>query len=248
MEITLKDKVGLVTGGARGIGKAICKKLASTGCNIAVVDIDIEGAKKTANELKEMGVEAIAIKADVSDFSSVEGAVKNCVDSLGKVDILVNNAGVTRDTLLIRMKPEDWDFVLNINLKGVFNFTKATIPYMMRQRYGKIINISSIIGLIGNAGQANYSASKAGVIGFTKSVAKELATRNITCNAIAPGFIETEMTKKIPEKLREEMLKMIPMKKYGQPEDVANAVLFLASPMADYITGQVIVVDGGMAM
>ncbi len=238
MEITLKGKTALITGGARGIGKAIAEKLASAGADIVIADLLVDEAKKTAEEISKLGVKSVAVSVDVSDFDSVTGCVKNSIEQLGKIDILVNNAGVTRDTLILRMTPEDWDFVLNVNLKGVFNFTKAVIPYMMKQKSGRIINI----------GQANYSASKGGVVALTKTTAKELASRNITCNAVAPGFIDTEMTRKLPENIKQEWLKLIPLKRYGSPEEVANVVLFLASELASYITGQVIVIDGGMVM
>lgn len=249
MNIDLKGKVALVTGGARGIGKAICERLAESGCSIIVADLMEEVAKSTAEEIKDKyNIKTYAVSVDVSQYNSVEKCVKSSLDSFGKIDILVNNAGVTRDTLMLRMSPEDFDFVININLKGVFNFTKCVGQTMLKEKKGTIINIASIIGLIGNAGQANYSASKGGVIALTKTSAKEFASRNITCNAIAPGFIDTDMTRKLPENIREEMIKLIPLKKYGLPEDVANSVLFLASDLAKYITGQVIVVDGGMVM
>lgn len=248
MEITLKESVALITGGARGIGKAIAEKLASAGANIVIADLLLDEAKKTAEEISKSGIKTFAISVDVSDFDSVTECVKNSVDQFGRIDILVNNAGVTRDTLILRMTPDDWDFVLNVNLNGVFNFTKAVIPYMMKQKSGRIINIASVVGLTGNIGQANYSASKGGVVALTKTTAKELASRNITCNAVAPGFIDTEMTRKLPENIKQEWLKLIPLKRYGLPEDVANTVLFLASDLASYITGQIIVVDGGMVM
>ena len=228
--------------------RAIAEKLASAGADIVIADLLVDEAKKTAEEISKLGVKSVAVSVDVSDFDSVTGCVKNSIEQLGKIDILVNNAGVTRDTLILRMTPEDWDFVLNVNLKGVFNFTKAVIPYMMKQKSGRIINIASVVGLIGNIGQANYSASKGGVVALTKTTAKELASRNITCNAVAPGFIDTEMTRKLPENIKQEWLKLIPLKRYGSPEEVANVVLFLASELASYITGQVIVIDGGMVM
>ena len=249
MLIDLKGKVALVTGGARGIGKAIAENLAESGANIVVADLMKDEAEKTANELKnKYNVKTFSVSVDVAKYSSVEECVKSVIESFGKIDILVNNAGVTKDTLILRMTPEDWDFVLNINLKGTFNFTKVVSQYMMKEKTGTIINIASIIGITGNIGQANYSASKGGIIALTKTTAKEFASRNITCNAVAPGFIDTEMTRKLPEKIREEMLKLVPLKKMGLPEDVADIVLFLASDLAKYVTGQVVVVDGGMVM
>ncbi|MDD5383189.1 MAG: 3-oxoacyl-[acyl-carrier-protein] reductase [Candidatus Margulisbacteria bacterium] len=239
----LNDKVALVTGAAQGIGKAIAVALAAAGAKVIVSDVNIELATQTAGEIK-----GTALKMNVADLADVEAGVKKAVAELGKIDILVNNAGITRDTLLLRMKKEDWDLVLSINLTGVFNLCKAISPLMMKQRSGKIINIASIVGEMGNAGQANYSASKAGVIGLTKTLARELATRGVTVNAIAPGFIQTAMTDKIPEEIKNKMLEQIPLGKLGQPEDVANAALFLASSAADYITGQVINVNGGMLM
>ncbi len=249
MKTDLKGRVALVTGAARGIGKAIAETLSEAGSDIVIADVIMDTAESTADEIKNMyHNNTFAVNMDVSKFSSVEKAVKRVIERFGKIDILVNNAGVTRDTLMLRMTPDDWDFVLNINLKGTFICTKVITSYMMKEKYGRIVNISSIIGLIGNAGQANYSASKGGIIALTKSTAKELAVRNITCNAVAPGFIDTEMTKKLPENVQEEYIKLIPMRKYGLPEDVANTVLFLVSDLSTYITGQVIVVDGGMVM
>ncbi len=249
MNVELKDKVALVTGGARGIGRAIAESLASAGANIIVADLMEDVALQTANEIKDKyNVETFAVGVDVSKYDSVKESVEKSIEKFEKIDILVNNAGVTKDTLIMRMSPEDFDFVLNVNLKGTFNYTKAVTAYMAKQRAGSIINIASIIGIIGNIGQANYSASKGGVIALTKTTAKEFASRNIRCNAVAPGFIDTEMTRKLPEKVREEMIKLIPLKKYGLPEDVANVVLFLASDMSKYVTGQVVVVDGGMVM
>ncbi len=249
MDIKLDSKVALITGGARGIGRAIAEKLAESGANVVIADLMEDVASNTANEIKEKyGVESMAVGVDVSKYESVEESVSKVIEKFEKIDILVNNAGVTRDTLIMRMKPEDWDFVLNINLKGTFNYSKVVTSYMAKQRSGNIVNIASIIGIIGNIGQANYAASKGGVIALTKTIAKEFASRNIRCNAVAPGFIDTEMTRKLPEKVREEMIKMIPMKQYGLPEDVANVVLFLVSDLSRYITGQVLVVDGGMVM
>ncbi len=249
MKTDLKGKVSLITGGARGIGKAIAETLSEAGSDIVIADVIMEAAESTAEEIrKKYNNKTFAVNMDVSKYKSVEIAIKSVIGSFNKIDTLVNNAGVARDTLMLRMTPEDWDFVLNINLKGTFNCTKVVTSYMMKERYGRIVNIASIIGLIGNAGQANYAASKGGIIALTKTTAKEFASRNITCNAVAPGFIDTEMTRKLSEKVQEEYLKLIPMKKDGQPEDVANATLFLVSDLSGYITGQVIVVDGGMVM
>ncbi|MBU0573071.1 MAG: 3-oxoacyl-[acyl-carrier-protein] reductase [Candidatus Margulisbacteria bacterium] len=244
----LKDKNAFVTGAAQGIGRAIAMGLAKEGANIVVSDINIELAGATADEIKKLGVKAVAVRTNVAELCEVEESVRAAVSELGKIDIFVNNAGITKDSLLIRMKPEEWDAVINVNLKGVFNCSKAIVPLMMKQRSGKIVNIASIVGEMGNAGQLNYSASKAGVIGMTKTLARELAGRNIMVNAVAPGFIDTEMTKKLPQDAREKLMGIIPQGRLGQPEDVANAVLFLAGPMSDYITGQVINVNGGMLM
>jgi 3-oxoacyl-[acyl-carrier protein] reductase len=244
----LKDKVALVTGAAQGIGKAIAIALAKEGANIIVSDINLELATQAAKEIESLGVKTLAIKTNVADLTDVEKSVGEIVKTFGRIDILVNNAGITKDNLLIRMKKEDWDAVLAVNLSGVFNCTKAVASLMMKQRWGKIISIASIVGQMGNFGQANYAATKAGLIGFTKSVAKELASRGVTANAVAPGFIQTAMTDKIPDEIKKKMLEQIPMGKLGQPEDIASAVLFLASPAADYITGQVIAVNGGMYM
>ncbi len=242
----LDGKVALITGSARGIGKAIAVKLAQEGADIVIVDVNLELAEETAKEIEGMGRKSIAYKMDVTNLEEVEKTMEDVVNKMGKIDILVNNAGITKDNLMLRMKESDWDAVIAVNLKGVFNCSKAVLKYMMKQRSGKIINIASIIGLIGNPGQANYSASKAGVIALTKTMAKEIGSRNINVNAIAPGYIDTEMTRKLPENIRQEMLKLIPLGRMGQPEDVANVAAFLASDDANYITGQVIVVDGGM--
>ncbi|MFC1568118.1 3-oxoacyl-[acyl-carrier-protein] reductase [Candidatus Margulisiibacteriota bacterium] len=244
----VKDSVALVTGAAQGIGKAIAIMLAKAGAHIVVSDINLGLAAQTAEEIKKLGVKAVPLKMNVANLAEVEASVKKVKEDLGKIDILVNNAGITKDTLLMRMKKEDWDAVISINLSGVFNLCKAIVPLMMKQRSGKIVNIASIVGEMGNAGQANYAASKAGVIGFTKTLAREVASRGITVNAVAPGFIQTAMTDKIPEDIKTKMLGQIPLAKLGQPEDVAAAVLFLASSAADYITGQVINVNGGMLM
>lgn len=244
----LKDKVALVTGSAQGIGKAIAIALAKEGANIVVSDINLELATQTAKEIEALGVKTMAIKTNVADLADVEKSVEEMVKAMGRIDILVNNAGITKDNLLIRMKKEDWDAVIGVNLTGVFNCTRAISSLMMKQRCGKIINIASIVGQMGNFGQANYAASKGGVIAFTKTVARELAARNVTCNAIAPGFIQTAMTNKLPEDVKKKMLEQIPLGKLGTPEDVANTVVFLSGPEADYITGQVIAVNGGMYM
>lgn len=247
--IDLNGKVALITGGSRGIGKAIAIKLASYKANIVInYTSNKEHALKVKEEIESYGVKSIVIKCDVSKSDEVNNMIEAVVKEFGQIDILVNNAGITRDGLLMRMKEEDFDSVIDINLKGVFNCTKSATKYMMKKRYGKIINISSVVGLIGNAGQANYCASKAGVIGLTKSSARELASRNINVNAIAPGFIDTDMTSVLNENLKETMLKNIPQNRFGSPEDVANLVLFLASDMSSYITGQIINVDGGMVM
>jgi len=244
----LKDKVALVTGAAQGIGKSIALALASQGAKLVITDVNLELVEQTAEEIRKIGVEAKALKSNVASLEEAEKSVADAKAAFGRVDILVNNAGITRDTLLVRMKKEDWDAVIGVNLTGVFNMTKAAASVMMKQRAGKIINIASIVGQMGNAGQANYSASKAGVIGMTKTVARELAPRGVTVNAIAPGFIETAMTKKIPPEVQQKMIAQIPLAKLGQPEDIANAVVFLASSEADYITGQVLAVNGGMYM
>lgn len=247
----MKDKLKvLVTGGSRGIGKAIVYELARKE-NFSVAFI-YNNCKECADEIYENlrsdSIEVLPIKADVSSFSESEGIIEEMKQKLGGIDILINNAGITRDNLLLRMTEEDFDRVIEVNLKSVFNLTKAAIKPMMSNRFGKIINITSVVGIIGNAGQANYAASKAGVIALTKSNAKEFASRNITVNAIAPGFIETDMTSKLNEKQQEILLNNIPLKRFGKPEDVAKVASFLCSDAADYITGQVITVDGGMVM
>lgn len=243
-------KVALITGSARGIGKAIALELANHGANIVINDIVPKNEiDKTLEEIKQINDKVLGIRADITVFNEVENMVKEIINKFGKIDILVNNAGITRDSFLIRMKEEDWDAVIRINLKGTFNCSKAVAKYMMRQKSNdKIVNISSVIGLVGNIGQTNYAASKAGIIGLTKSMAKELALRNINVNAIAPGFIETDMTKKLPEKVIKDLQQQIPLKRLGIVEDVAKTVYFLVSDAANYITGQVINVDGGMVM
>jgi len=244
----LANQIAVVTGAGRGIGRAIALKFAAEGADIVCISRTAENSEKVANEVRALGRKAWGISSDVSNSQSVTETVEKILAEAKKVDILVNNAGVTRDGLLMRMNEADWDTVLNTNLKGAFLFTKALTRAFIKQRSGRIINISSIIGLVGNAGQCNYAASKAGIIGFTKSAAKELASRGITVNAIAPGFIETDMTSVLSVELKTELLKKIPLNALGQPEDIANAALFLASPASHYITGQVLTVDGGMAM
>lgn len=243
---TLKSKRAIVTGSAAGIGKAISSRLARAGANVAVCDVNLEGASALAGELNGLGVKAMAYKFDVSNSSEVQGAVDQIVQDLGGVDILVNNAGITRDTLLMRMSEEDFDRVLQVNLKGAFNMIKACLRPMLKERWGRIINIASVIGQMGNPGQANYAAAKGGLIALTKSTAKEVGSRNVTANAIAPGFIATAMTDALPEEVKAAYMKMIPLGHFGTPEDVAELVSFLASDAAAYITGQVIRVDGGM--
>jgi 3-oxoacyl-[acyl-carrier protein] reductase len=244
--ITLDGQLAVVTGAARGIGQAIALRLAKAGANLALCDVKEEWLADTAAKVQALGRQAGTFAADVSKGDEVNKAVDAIVEKFGKIDILVNNAGITRDGLVMRMTEEDWDMVLDINLKGTFLFTKAATRYMMKARTGAIVNIASVIGLIGNAGQANYGASKAGVIAFTKSVAKELASRNIRSNAVAPGFIATPMTDKLNDEQKNRMLEIIPLKKFGQPEDVADVVLFLASDLSRYVTGQVVSVCGGM--
>ena len=244
----LEGKVALVTGGARGIGRAICEELAGAGAKLAIVDIMADVAEHTAAEFRERGVAASAFTANVAQPDDVARMVSEVLDRFSCIDVLVNNAGITRDNLLIRMKEDEWDLVIAVNLKGTFNCIKAVARPMMKARSGRIINIASVVGVMGNAGQANYSASKAGVIGLTKTAAKELAARNITVNAVAPGYIQTEMTEKLSAEARNAFLDVIPLRRGGTPEDVARVVRFLASSDADYVTGQTIHVDGGMVM
>lgn len=245
----LKGKIALVTGASRGIGRTIALELARRGANVAVNYAGSEAkAEAVVEELKELGVEAFKIQADVSSETSVKEMVKEVINQFGSLDILVNNAGVTRDNLLMRMKEEEFDAVIQINLKGVFLCTKAVTRQMMKQRYGRIVNVASIVGVSGNPGQANYVAAKAGVIGLTKTAAKELASRNILVNAVAPGFISTDMTDVLTEEQKEKMLAMIPLERLGSPEDVANVVRFLVSDDASYMTGQTLHIDGGMVM
>jgi len=244
----MKGQTAVITGGGRGIGKAIAETLARRGVNIVVVDVNIDIASEAAGHLATLGVKTLAIKADVSSSSDVASIFETSAKEFGNIEILVNNAGITRDGLLMRMKEEDWDAVININLKGTFLCTKEVIRLMSRQRYGRIINIASVVAFMGNPGQANYSASKAGIVGLTKTTAREYAGRGVTANAVAPGFITTAMTDALPENIRTEMMKAIPMSRFGTVEDVANAVAFFASPESGYVTGQVIHVNGGMYM
>ena len=250
----LKNKKAIVTGGSRGIGRAIVEQLAEDGCShILITDVAFEGspeecAKEIQSKLKNTGTQFFAFKADASSLEDAQSSIDEAVNKMGGVDILVNNAGITRDNLLLRMSEKEFDDVININLKSVFNYTKAVIKPMIKQRFGKIVNIASVVGLIGNPGQANYVASKAGVIGFTKSMARELASRNVNVNAVAPGFIQTAMTDKLTEEQKKPLLKNIPLSRMGQPEDIAKTVSFLCSPLSEYITGQVIAVDGGLTM
>ena len=247
--MSLQGKCALVTGGSRGIGRAVCLELARQGARVAVNYAgNAAAAEETVRACEALGAEAFAIQADVADAAACEAMVKEVLARFGRLDILVNNAGVTRDGLMPMMKEADWDAVLDTNLKGAFHCMKAVYRPMMKQKYGRIVNLSSIVGLRGNAGQANYAASKAGLIGLTKSMAKELAARNVTVNAVAPGFIDTDMTAALPEKAREAMLTTIPMGRLGQTEDVAKAVAFFAGDDSAYVTGQVLCVDGGMAV
>ncbi|NPV43081.1 MAG: 3-oxoacyl-[acyl-carrier-protein] reductase [Firmicutes bacterium] len=245
----LSGRIAVVTGGSRGIGKAIALELAENGANVVInYSKDSKGAQEVAENLRNKGIDCLTIKANVSFASEVENMVETIIEKYGRIDILVNNAGITRDSLLARMKEKDWDDVIDINLKGVYNCTKSVVKIMMKQRWGRVVNISSVVGITGNPGQTNYSAAKAGIIGFTKSCARELASRGITVNAVAPGFIRTDMTDKLRNEIRKELESKIPLGRLGKPEDVAHTVLFLVSSKADYITGQVINVDGGMVM
>lgn len=245
----LKGKTAVITGSGRGIGKAIALKLAENGANIVINDIPgSDYADETQKEIESLGVKAIVVRGDVRKKEDVENLINTTIKTFGKIDILVNNAGITRDGLMLRMSEEDWDLVLDINLKGAFNCIKAAARPMMKQRSGSIINIASVVGVMGNAGQANYTASKAGLIGLTKTVAKEFSSRNIRANAVAPGFIESHMTDVLPEDVKKQYFDAIPLSKFGTTEDVAKAVLFLASDLSSYITGQTINVDGGLVM
>jgi len=243
-----QNRVALITGASRGIGKSIALALAARGAKIVAVDVDLAATEAMVAELKSAGTEAVAVEGNVTDPASVEKMVQSALDAFGQIDILVNNAGITRDALLLRMKDEEWDAVLNVNLKGAFLCSRALAKVMSKQRYGRIINIASVVGQMGNAGQANYCASKAGLIGLTKSNARELAKRSVTVNAVAPGFIATAMTDALPEKVREELAAQIPLERLGSADDIANAVVFLAQEASGYITGQVIAVNGGMYM
>lgn len=245
----LDGKIALVTGASRGIGRAIALALAKAGATVVINYAgNVQAAESVRQEIESNGGKTMLVQADVADIDAVNDMIKRVSDTFGQIDILVNNAGITRDGLLMRMKENDWDDVLNTNLKGIYHCTKAVAKGMMKQRSGRIVNMTSVVGLTGNAGQANYAAAKAGVIGFSKSMAKELASRGITVNLVAPGFIDTDMTSVLPEKVKEEMVKAIPLASLGKPEDVANAVLFLVSDQASYITGQTLNVDGGMVM
>lgn len=247
--MSLKGKNALVTGGSRGIGRAIAIELSKQGSNVIITYINSEEkAKEVVEEVKKNGVKALAVKANISIEKDVDDMMKTINENFGSVDILVNNAGITRDNLLVRMKSEDWDSVIETNLKGVFLCTKAVSRKMMRKKYGKIVNIASVVGISGNAGQGNYSASKAGIIGFTKSIARELGSRGINVNAVAPGFVDTDMTKVLSSDIKEQIKRNIPLGRVAKPEDIANTVVFLCSEKSDYITGQVINVDGGMVM
>lgn len=243
----LKGKTAVITGAARGIGKVTALALAEAGANCALLDV-LDDVTATADEVAALGVTARGYKADVTQSEQITALMKTIQTEFGSVDILVNNAGITRDNLLLRMTDEQWDLVMAINLRGAFACTRAAARYMAKQRSGRIINIASVVGVIGNAGQCNYSASKAGLIGFTKSAAREFGARSITVNAIAPGYVKTEMTDKLPEKAKADLMGMIPLKRLSEPQDIANAVLFLASDEASYITGHVLQVDGGMGM
>ncbi len=244
----LEGKNALITGAAQGIGKAVALGMAKEGAHVAIADVNIDSAQQTSKAVSALGVKSIALKLDVSNQENVINAFKEFTGQFGALDILINNAGITRDGILLRMKEEDWDAVLNINLKGSFLCSKEAIKIMGKQRFGKIISISSVVAFMGNPGQANYSSSKAGLIGLTKTIAKEYASRGIRANAVAPGFIQTAMTDVLNDEVKDEMKKAIPLGQFGTPDDVTNAVIFLASKEADYITGQVIHVNGGMYM
>jgi 3-oxoacyl-[acyl-carrier protein] reductase len=247
-KMELDGKVALITGGAQGIGRVISEELAGQGAHVILGDVNLEGAEKTVAELKQAGAKASAVRIDVSSAADVQSAFDSIIKDYKPVDIVVNNAGITRDGLLVRMKEAEWDLVMNINLKGSFLCSQQAAKQMMKQKSGAIVNIASIVGLMGNFGQANYSASKAGLIGFTKTLAREVAPRGIRANAIAPGFIDTEMTRVLEESVRDKLVEQIPLARLGQPEDVARCVSFLVSEKASYITGQVISVNGGMLM
>jgi 3-oxoacyl-[acyl-carrier protein] reductase len=245
---TLDGKIAVVTGAARGIGRTIAEELAKEGADLALCDLKAEWLSETAEAVKSLGRKVLCLAVDVSKTADVENVVSETLKAFSKIDVMVNNAGITKDTLMVRMSDEDWDSVISVNLKGTFLFTRAVGKVMMKQRSGAIVNMASIIGLIGNAGQCNYAASKAGVIALTKSAAKELASRNVRVNAIAPGFIETKMTDALSDEIKGKMLELIPMKRFGKPLDVAKVALFLAGEASSYMTGQVITVSGGMVM
>ncbi len=242
------SKISIVTGASQGIGEVIAKRLAEEGATVVLVDIQEDKLKAVDQDIAQAGGKALNFKADVSQLAEAQRVCEAVLAEFGRIDHLINNAGITRDALLMRLKEEEWDAVLAVNLKGVFNFSKAAIRAMINQRYGRIVNISSVVGLMGNVGQTNYAASKAGVIGFTKALAREVAQRGITVNCVAPGYIQTAMTERLPEEIKKAFLELIPMKRFGLPEDVAAAVIFLLSDEASYITGQVINVNGGMYM
>ncbi len=244
----LKGQVALVTGGGQGIGKAISLALAKDGADMIMFELNLDKAEEVSKKIGDMGRKCVTVKVNVANPEDVENGFHKAIETFGKIDILVNNAGITKDALIVRMKDEDWDNVLNVNLKGAFLCTRAAVKTMSKQRYGRIISISSVVAFMGNSGQANYVASKAGIVGLAKTVAREYASRGITVNAIAPGFIQTAMTDSLPEQVKEAMLKEIPLGEFGDPEDIANAVRFLASKNSGYITGQVIHVNGGMYM
>ena len=247
--MNLNDKIAVVTGAAQGIGRAIAEALARRGADVVVADLNVEKAEATAKEIAaDTGRRAIAVQVDVADNTSAKAMIDRAIAEFGRIDILVNNAGTTRDNLIMRMKEADWDLVLNVNLKGAFNCSKAAIRPMMKQHCGRIVNITSVSGLAGQAGQTNYSSSKAGLIGFTKALAKEVGSRDITVNAVAPGFIETDLTADLPQDLKDWAIQMTPVGRFGKPEDVANAVAFLVADESSFITGQVLSVDGGMVM
>ncbi|MEK6589943.1 MAG: 3-oxoacyl-[acyl-carrier-protein] reductase [Nitrospinota bacterium] len=245
--MNLHGKVAVVTGASKGIGSAIAMALAEDGADLVITE-NVSSAADTAKKIESIGKNVIVVKTDVSRYEDAGRMMESCIERFGRIDILVNNAGISRDSIIMRMKKDDWDSVLNINLTGIFNCTKAASKYMVKQKGGKIVNITSIVGVMGNAGQSNYAASKAGIIGFTKSVARELASRNINVNAIAPGYIITDMTEVLSDNTKSELTKLIPMERFGRPEDIADCVCFLVSEKANYITGQVIHVNGGMYM
>lgn len=247
--INFENKVALVTGASRGIGKAIATTLAKYGAQVAICATNLDTARETAAQIEnETQRKVVPFQTNVADFNQAQDLVKNTIEQFGKIDFLVNNAGITRDGLILKMTEEAWDQVINVNLKGVFNVTKATIQHMMKARYGRIVTISSIVGIHGNAGQTNYAAAKAGIIGFTKSLAKELASRNINANVVAPGYVDTDMTAVLKEEARSAMLNAIPLKRTATTQDIANATVFFLSTMADYITGQTLEVDGGLSL